>query len=153
MSSTKKTKQSLDLSPEEFKALGGKLMNWDAASSGSVKIFKHQCVSNFGADPAVILNAWKLIGEEEELSDPQHKLWAILLLTQYSSDSDLAGKSGSVHEDTFWKWAWHSINLLASLESDVVRSSLESMCFFKSTMISLHLLLPCFYLDYLGESI
>jgi hypothetical protein len=90
-------------------------------SSGSSEKFKRRWASHFACNPLVIAVVWSLIGQEDELLEPQHILWAVMLLTQYSSDSDLAGKCEGVHEDTFQKWSWHYINLIASLESDVVR--------------------------------
>jgi hypothetical protein len=99
-STAKRTKKMVDLSAEEFAALGGMIMNREA-TSGSKEKYKKRWSSQFACDPAVISHAWSLIGQEQELTEPQHILWAMLLLSQYSSDTDLAGKCEGVHEDTF----------------------------------------------------
>ena len=82
--------------------------------------------STFLIDPAILAEIWKkleLHDHEEEWiqkgGEPRHFLWAALLLKQYTNDSDIANKCGC-HEDTFQKWAWKMVDLIAGLESEVV---------------------------------
>jgi hypothetical protein len=113
------------VTPEEFEELGGHIMHREAEQKDA---FKRRWASHFAVDPVVVSEAWKRLVpdlEKEKYSEPKHLLWAILFLTQYTNESDLAGKCGAIHEDTFRKWAWFFVEKLSSLESEIVS---EQVC-------------------------
>jgi hypothetical protein len=118
--STNTTMRALELTSEEFTELGGEIMN--RFPVGSIRKFERRWASYFAVDPIVVADVWRRldIGKEDRFAEPKHLLWAILFLTQYTNETDLAGKCGAVHEDTFRKWTWHFIALIASLDSEVV---------------------------------
>lgn len=121
-----KSKRMLEITAEEFKELGGEIMNRFPGRSSQK--FQRRWASHFAVDPIVMADVWNRlqIEKEDRFAEPKHLLWAILFLTQYTNESDLAGKCGAVHEDTFRKWSWYFIALIASLEAEVV--SIQS-CF------------------------
>jgi hypothetical protein len=113
-------KQRTSVTAKEFEDLGGKIMNREVERKDA---FKRRWSSHFAVDPVVVAEVWKRLArdlETEKFAEPKHLLWAILFLTQYTNEPDLAGKCGPVHEDTFRKWAWLFVEKIASLEFEVV---------------------------------
>ena len=109
------------VSPDQFKEMGAEIMHWydvDAAS------FDQRWPSFFAASPLLLATVWDRLApiteEEENGLEAHHLLWAILFLTQYTNKKDLVSKCGGVHEDTYRKYLWVMIGLLASLEFDVI---------------------------------
>ena len=88
--------------------------------------------------------------EDEEEDDetivlaPVHLLWAAMFLTQYSNESDLASKA-NCHEDTFRKYLWPMVRILADLKTEVV-STCDVISFSDSCLLltACHPLLCCF---------
>ncbi len=69
----------------------------------------------FGTSPLVCVVTWeKLWSVRPKNSTPEHMLWALMLLKQYSVESCNATLAG-VTEKTFRKWAHLFIDLLASM--------------------------------------
>ena len=87
-----------------FKQLGGEIMSrFDVESSS----FETRWPSFFAVHASILaivfgmIHPW--IEEEDDLPSlqPCHILWAVLFLTQYTNEADLASKCGGVDEDTF----------------------------------------------------
>jgi hypothetical protein len=115
------------VTPEEFEELGGTIMRRESEQKDA---FKRRWASHFAVDPVVVSEVWKRLLPDlvqDRYAEPKHLLWAILFLTQYTNEADLAGKCGAIHEDTFRKWAWLFVEKLSSLESEIVS---EFACLF-----------------------
>jgi hypothetical protein len=112
------------ISKEEFTAMGAEIMKREPNTANSK--FQARWISHFQVDPHVVCNTWELLkidttnNEEDKGAQPEHLLWALLFLKTYRAESILAGMCGSVHEDTFRKWAWSFVLRLSYLEFDVV---------------------------------
>jgi len=86
----------------------------------------------FCVDPEVVHRTWVLLDvpvhADGELShaEPKHLLWALLFLTVYGLEAQMAklvGKEGmAVDEQTFRKWSKIFVERIALLASQVVSS-------------------------------
>lgn len=130
----KKPKLSTDVSAEDFKELGAKLMKRPA--SGSEKVFYERWTAFFYAGPEACERAWSLLAADadgvdpdapdDKIGEPVHVLWALMLLKTYGTEVELSSICG-VDEDTFRKWAWHYIEKISYLEDEVVSD--HGVCF------------------------
>jgi len=115
-------------SVEQFKQLGALIMG--RSTEGSESVFATRWKSFFCVDPEVVYRTWVLLDvpvhAEGELShaEPKHLLWALLFLTVYAEESQMAklvGKEGkAVDEQTFRKWSKIFVERIAFLVSEVV---------------------------------
>jgi len=103
----KKAKLTVDVTVEEFKSLGGELMNRHAA--GNAADFDTRWMSCFGAEPEVCADVWRRLEVEEadpdapddKIAEPSHLLWSLLLLKTYETEPVLSGICGGCDEGTF----------------------------------------------------
>ena len=123
-------------SKEHFELLGADLMGRSGDTLSDQ--FLARWTTHFQVSPAVVARAWGMILPQlVRGAHPVHLLWALLFLKQYAKESVLSGMC-CVDEDTFRKWTWLIIPLLADLEAEVV--SFSSVSYFYDTF-----LLICFY--------
>ena len=126
------------LSDDEFEALGRQVANYRFSNSALVRTRRFK--AEFGVAPDVVVDAWDLLLESKFLRkklscvfvrrptlNPEHLLWALMLLKQYALTTTLA-KTVKVDEKTFRKWSFIYLEALAELDRDVVSTTLRSAC-------------------------
>lgn len=148
-------------SEEEFKRLGGEIMNRDPEGK-SEPVFLRRFVNFFGVEPVTVAQVWTMLeipaapeDDEGELNGakPDHLLWAMLFLKKYGDEwehATLCGpEKGAVDEKTFRKWSQIFVIRIACLVMDVV--SLYAL----QTSLSAWLLIFCrpFLIDLLPSSL
>lgn len=116
------------LDAEEFQELGSSVAK--IRRSSSKKVMLRRFKAEFGAPPEAVVDAWDLLMESAFLRDqladtsrppnPDHFLWALMLLKKYSVTTTLANSVG-VDEKTFRKWSWIYLEATAELDKKVVR--------------------------------
>ena len=119
------------LDADEFEALGRAVAKYEYSNSEKVKTRRFK--AEFGVAPDVLVDVWDLLLESRFLRrklrftamrcrspNPEHMLWALMLLKQYSLTSSLA-KNVRVDEKTFRKWSWIYLESMAELDREVVR--------------------------------
>jgi hypothetical protein len=152
------------ISPEKFEEIGLELVVADEqkrkkkSEDKRLRIFK----GHFGLSPVHTAMLWILLGENnwfisKSEPNPQHLLWALLLLKQYSTEIVLAGKAG-VDEKTFRKWAWHYIEGISKLSKKLVREIMYTRTWKKEVLCmssngSLYYMISCMCADTIGEPI
>jgi hypothetical protein len=107
----------------EIEALGSEYMNCEGGEQRSA--FRTRWVQHYAVDPKVITHVWNLLdidpnNEDQKNLEPGHLLWAIMFLTMYTGESDLAGKCSGVDEDTYRLYCWELIDYIALLAPEVV---------------------------------
>jgi hypothetical protein len=149
---SKKFKIAVDVTPDDYKQLGSDIMT--RSTGGSSPVFERRWIAHFGVEVFVCVDVWKRLRinkEGPENAEPKHLLWALLLLKQYGTESDLAGKCEGVDEQTFRKWSWIFIEKISYLEHEVVSQrttpKIDAKNYYLTTLLSC-LLFP----DYMGES-
>ena len=119
------------LSADEFEELGRYVAKYGHTNSEKVRLRRFK--AEFGVAPDVVVDAWDLLleskflqsllnGTSRQPKNPEHLLWALMLLKQYSLTTVLA-KTVKVDEKTFRKWSWIYLQALAELDRVVVRPS------------------------------
>ena len=123
----RQTARSLDAT--EFEELGRYVAKYGYSNSEKVKLRRFK--AEFGVAPDVVVDTWDLLLESKFLRrklartscypcpNPEHMLWALMLLKQYSVTLSLA-KTVRVDEKTFRKWSWIYLEAMAELDRDVV---------------------------------
>ena len=81
---------------------------------------------------------------------PQHLLWTLLFLKQYTSQDDLSGRAGCCR-NTFSKWTWAMIDGIASLYPSVVRINIDDSVPANVNVTSITMLLTQILSDCLAE--
>lgn len=90
----------------------------DYSTAISLRQYRHI----FGTTPTICSILWGKIKDRNTLppyARPLHLLCALLFLKVYSTEEVHAALTG-LNEKTFRKWSWKFINLIASLDSEVV---------------------------------
>ena len=118
------------MTTSDFAELGAIVAKY--ARSNSEKVAMRRFKSEFGVAPDVVRDAWDLLIEskffQRKISkatilrrppNPQHLLWALMLLKQYSLTTTLA-KIAKVDEKTYRKWSFLYLDSLAELDRVVV---------------------------------
>ncbi len=87
---------------EDFENYGAEIMKCHNVEQAS---FKEHWTGFSAIDPIIFSAVWDkmlpFIELEENGLHPEHLMWAVLFLTQYTNEKDLASKCDGVHEDTF----------------------------------------------------
>ena len=83
---------------------------------------------DFSIPPVIVAEAWNRLKlhkyEEEEwmrAARPEHLLWAVYYLKQYTTESKMADKCKR-HEDMFCKWTAAILDCITGLEDEVVHT-------------------------------
>ena len=98
---------------ETFWILGHKITGFQLAGSLTVGYRKFR--SFFGTSPLVCAVTWdRLLLVRPNNSSPQHLLWTLMLLKNYSTESINAALTG-VSEKTFRQWSHIFVKLLANM--------------------------------------
>ncbi|CAJ1932133.1 unnamed protein product [Cylindrotheca closterium] len=95
-------------SPRAFEKVGKKI------GYNSLRGFK----STFGLRPQVCAAVWIRIRNAHG-AKPDHLLWALLFLKNYTSQDDLSGRVGCCR-NTYSKWTWAMIEEIAALYDSVI---------------------------------
>lgn len=73
-------------------------------------------VSFFGTSPSICEKLWvRLLRTRPSNANPDHLLWALMLLKLYDSEHVLSSTAG-VDEKTFRKWAWFYVSLISKIQ-------------------------------------
>lgn len=114
------------LTPDDMEALGRKVAR--IRYSRSEKVRERRFKAEFGVPPYIATVAWEMLEDSSFLKDnnpgqkppnPEHMLWALLLLKKYSRIESLANTVGA-DEKTFRKWSKLYLEALAELDSHLV---------------------------------
>jgi len=114
------------LTTDDMDALGRKVAR--IMYSGSEKVRERRFKAEFGVPIYIATVAWEMLEDSSFLKDnnpgqkslnPEHMLWALLLLKKYSRTESLANLV-RVDEKTFRKWSGLYLEALAELDSDLV---------------------------------
>ena len=79
----------------------------------------------FGANLEVCALCWNLLDIPPQ-GEPQHLLWALMLLKTYAKEKVLASLA-HVDRRTYWNWAWIFIWQIAGLRPHLVSFLLPSL--------------------------
>lgn len=104
-----------------FVSLGQDLLNRSGKIVSSSDGLRFR--ATFGTSPENCAKVWQKIDEQDSLPDggkPKHLLWALMLLKLYCSEMVLSSMAGGVHQETFRKWAWTFVDLIAFLQYRVI---------------------------------
>ena len=106
--------------PLTFWAIGHKITGHN--TNGSLTQGHRKFRAFFGTSPTTCFVVWNmLLARRPRKSTPEHLLWALLLLKQYSIESVNAALVG-VSEKTFRKWSYIFIRLLAHIQMVIKRT-------------------------------
>lgn len=84
--------------------------------------------SHFGVQPKICKLIWDLLRLNDLMPNrglPQHLLWALLFLKQYTNEKSLASLAGVGSVKTYKKWVWRFVRGISALKRIVVSSKNE----------------------------
>ena len=114
------------LTPDDFEVLGRKVAR--IRHSNSEKVRERRFKAEFGVPTYIATVAWEMLEDSSFLRDnnpgkkppnPEHMLWALLLLKKYDTVGSLAN-TVRADEQTFQKWSRLYLEALAELDSILV---------------------------------
>jgi len=114
------------LTTDDMDTLGRKVAR--IRHSRSEKVRERRFKAEFGVPIYIATVAWEMLEDSSFLRDnnpgkkppnPEHMLWALLLLKKYSRTESLANTVG-VDEKTFRKWSSLHLEALAELDRQLV---------------------------------
>jgi hypothetical protein len=99
------------VSAEEFLQLGDEMSGQQRRPANKTELGICSIVWGMIISDTVLVNSAK----------PVQMLWAFMFMKLYCSKSVLAVLAGGVHEQTFRKWAWYFVELIADLQYRVIK--------------------------------
>ena len=128
---SKRLRMALDLCPEDFQQLGAAIMG--QSTNRSETSFDRSFLEFFGVDPDVCARVWVELGidpdahEEDKGLEPQHLLWGLLWLKDYSTEGKLcklvSTNNHAVDPKDFRLKTQNIVERIADLHPDVVSQS------------------------------
>lgn len=146
-------------STEDFEDFGFGIIGCKRRGSSKSRLRRFK--AHFGAEPAIVAIIWRELAWSGWLRfagrtpKPEHLLWALLFLKNYSTEEIHATLVHSC-EKTFRKWAWFYALGIANLDRKFVSACLAVVSALLSRLVCTHpsfIFCSCLLIDPMGESI